>query len=319
MNFFYFKKPHKKGGENMPDNEIKEVTCHDKCYTKLNYCNDLVYTFGVNKGCRKQDEPLETTGGTQIGYAVNKAKLKDIKIVWSGEHDAFENLIITRNGEPVAEALIEGPNGTLCIESKEYFCDCDVINVISSAAGVQSHDDNSDIPGEWSPAGCITVSLWLEPKCTTKPHLEGDGIFEVYLSDLGTVTIPTTWSIVNMDVERINTIPSFVSWDGTKATLKSGVYKLDYAMTIETQTSTSLNFKGKLVIDGTDYPSSFSASHILAGSGGDVSLAQGVTLIVPHGQTMDIEVQAIVDVDSSTNGNADANLVIQRIANGLGL
>ena len=163
------------------------------------------------------------------------------------------------------------------------------------------------------------MTIWVEKACDVEPEPEGDGIFEAYLFNTGVVPIPDTWSVVNMTTERINTIPTYVTWDGSKATVKPGVYKVSYYTSIETKTSTSLNFRGKLVVDGADYPSSFSASHILAGSGGDVSLAQGVTLVVPYGQTMDVEVQAIVDVDSSTNGNADANLVIQRIANGLGL
>jgi len=316
-------------GEVMPETEVTPVheekpkhhDCgdHNDCHVDLNYCDTSNYLFGRIECLQHPFTPLRTAGNTYLGYAVNDGKAKYIKVVWKGETN--EILALTKNGRPVEFIHIDGKDhGTKCIPIKEKFCDCDVLNIIELPAGCRTIEDfEARKPGMFKPACEISVVVEYEKECDKKPNPEGDGVFEVYLSDLGTVTIPTSWAIVNMDTIRLNTIPSYVSWDGTKATLKSGVYKLDYAMTIETQTSTSLNFKGKFVVDGVDYPSSFSASHILAGQGGDVSLAQGVTLVVPEDQEMTVEVQAIVDVDSSTNGNADANLVIQRIANGVGL
>lgn len=299
-----------------------EEKCEGRCHHKVNLCNDVAYNFGRNECVEHPFIPLEVAGGSRLGVVLNEGKLTYIKIVWKGE--AQENLIITRNGEPIEFVSIdETDKGVKCIKLKEEVCDCDVINVIEAPQGcmVLSADDNDGPLGEFKPPCSISVIIEAEPDCDERFKREGDGLFEAYISDGTAVTIPTSWSTVVPDTVRVNTIPSYVSYDSSTGivTLKHGVYKVDYAMTIQTQTSTSLNFSGKLLVDGVDYPSSFSADHILAGQGGDVSLAQGVTVVVPRGQTVTIELQAETDVDSSYNGNADANIIIERVKNSIDL
>lgn len=312
--------------EVIENENTQENSCEDRCYNHLNFCNDLVYTFGINKGCRKQDEALETTGATQIGYAVNKGKLKDIKIVWSGEHDAFEQLIITRNGKQIASTVIEGPSGTLCVETSAYLCDCDVINVFSTAVGVEDEEGN-DMPGEWLPAGCITVSLWIEPKCKTKPHPEGDGIAEAFdTTGFTGVLTGDTWYTRTLDTERLNTIPGYVSFDDSTDSykLKAGIYKITYETGIEFDQSVAVDYYTKLEVnDGSgwvDYPNSSSADYCLAGSNGNVVASRTVTMKVDHDQELNIRISEMISKDTSIqSAGAGGSLVIERVANGLGL
>lgn len=290
---------------------VEQVEECGRCHTKVNLCNDSFLTFG-RSGCTygADEVAMLSVNETRAGYAVNDGRINEVKISWLGEADEVVAVLV--NGEEVASTHIAGVDGTECIEIKENVCDCDVITVVEVAGG----EDSKGIY-----ACDITALVVLELDCDHRFKREGDGVFEAYISDGTSVSIPTAWSTVAPDTVRLNTIPGYVSYDTVSgvATLKHGVYKIDYAMTIETQTSTALNFKGKLLVNGNDYPSSLSAAHILAGNGGDVSVAQGVTLVVPQGHTATVELEAITDVDSSYNGNADANIIIERIANSIDL
>jgi len=297
------------------DEPMSEESCGcgpqggDRC-EKPNYCNDLAYLFGDNRGCRAVDHPLQTVGGTGIGYAINKGTLKEVKINWAGKSEANEVITVQKNGCDIAWVKIEGKAGHKCVEVKEDFCDCDIINVVSRISG--SAPDKC--PEEWIPAGCITVALWYTPHCNVKPPKPG--IAEYYLSI--SAPLPTVWSTVNFDTLRVNTMPAEVAYAGGVITLmKPGVYKVDYSATLETYTSTSLNVRTRLSCDTgsgyVPYPSSESSNYILAGAGGTATNTQGVLIVVPHGGITNVIFEGQVDVDSSTNGTVDANIIIHKV------
>ena len=273
-------------------------------------CNTIVYTWGSNE-CRYEDDTIQMTGSAKnaVGYAVAKSGIiTSITATWDSTCGSYaEQLILQVNGQDVPEAsmgLVTGDIDHMCLyELKVPIRECDTINFISRKV-----DDSKC----WQQACNIEVTANMEVFCEIPPVINEAGIFEVYLSDVGAVPIPTVWSIVNMDTVRTNTIPMYVAWNGTEATLRPGVYRLDYNVGISTQTSTSLNLEAKITVDGSDYPSSHSGAYILAGAGGDESLSKGVTIVVDT--QVIVRVEAKTDVDSSTNAAADANFIIQRIA-----
>ena len=312
MNFFNFlTRPTGQIEEeaSMPITEkTMDVPCQEdgRCHHKRpNLCNDLALTFGAT-GFRKEGDFLKSTGNTIVGYAVDEALIREVKIAWGNELSVSETIGILVNGEVVEEIVLDETDGnSKCVRVHEYVCECDVIQVQSLEGKARACE--------------ITVSVWLEPKCYKHFKHEGDGLFEAYLAETGTIPIPTIFSPVSMGEIRVNTLPGYISYDGTEVTLEQGVYKVDYAIGITTQTSTALDFEAHLLVDGTDYPSSKSAQHILAGQGGDVSLAQGVTIVVPRGDTRTIVLEAKTSIDSSTSGTADANIIVERVANSIDL
>ena len=279
----------------------------------VNLCNESVLTWGSNL-CRKEGELLPMTGGAvnEAGYVIpDDSIIREASVSWKsdgcGKYN--EKLQLFADGQLLGEGEISSDMGV----DRVFLSDLSVPLAAGQGLTVKSVaiDDVC-----WEQACDIVVTVWVEKACDIEPEEEGDGIFEVYLSDVGNIPIPDVWSIVNMDQVRVNTMPSFVSWDGTRATLQAGVYKVDYNIGIETSTSTSLNFRGKLTVDGTDYPSSSTGAYILAGAGGSESLSQSVVVVVDDGDSLDVELLAKVDTDTSTNATADANMIIQRIANG---
>ena len=277
-----------------------------------NLCNESVLTWGSNL-CRREGDFISMTGGAinEAGYVIpDDSVVREASISWKqdgcGEYN--EKLQLLADGQVIGEAEVKSSDGV----DRVAFSDLDIQLIAGQGLTVKSVAIDDDTC--WEQACEIVVTVWVEKVCDVQPEDEGDGIFEVYLSDVGVVPIPDVWSIVNMDVIRVNTIPTAIAWDGTRATLQPGVYKVDYNLAIETKTSTSLNFRGKLVVDGVDYPTSGTGAYILAGAGGAESLSQSVVIVVEEETT--VEVQAKVDTDTSTNATADANLIIQRIADG---
>ena len=274
-------------------------------------CNTVVYTWGSNE-CRYENDTLQMTGSAKnaAGYAVAKSGIiTSITATWEASCGSYaEQLILQVNGQDVPGASIivaTGDSDHKCIyDLKVPVNECDTINFVSRRV----EDERC-----WQQGCNVTATANMEVFCEIPPVINEQGIFEVYLSDVGVVPIPTVWSIVNMDTVRTNTIPMYVAWNGTEATLSAGVYRLDYNVGIDTQTSTSLNLEAKFTVDGADYPSSHSGAYILAGAGGSESLSQGVTLTVADAPVV-VRVEAKTDVDSSTNAAADANFIIQRIS-----
>jgi len=281
--------------------------------TQFPWFNDsVVYTFGSNK-CRKENETLDMTGNAQnqSGYAVSKpGKITALTATWDSDlcGGYAEELVIQVNGQDtngVLDILSGGEDVThVCIYNLDIdLKPCDTVNIVSRQI-------NKDLC--WNQACNVAATITIENFCEMPPVEDETGIFEAYLSDVGVVAIPTVWSIVDYDQTRVNTIPMYVAWNGTEATLEAGTYRVDYNVGITTQTSTSLNLEAKLVVDGADYPASHSSAYILSGNGGSEALAKSVTLVV-DGVSV-VRVEAKTDVDSSTNASADANIIIQRIS-----
>ena len=277
-----------------------------------NLCNESVLTFGSNL-CRKENETLPMSGGAAngIGYVVpDKVIIREFSASWKqdscGKYN--EKIQIISDGQVLFEADITSDDGV----DRIYASGLSI--PVAAGQGITVKSIAIDKETCWEQTCELEVTVWVEKHCDVEPEEEGDGIFEVYLSDTGVIELPDVWSIVNMDIVRVNTIPTYVSWDGTKATIQPGIYKVDYNTSIETSTSTSLNFRGKLVVDGVDYVSSQSGSYIIAGMGGAVSLSKSVVLVVED--EIELTFQAKVDTDSSSNAAANANLIIQRIDKG---
>lgn len=311
--------------EVMDTQRVPEGECHsdDRCPSRErpNLCNDLVYTFGANTGCRAENEPLEGTGGTKIGYGINAGKLRDVKIVWSGSHPADEVIVVQKNGQDIAWVHIEGEEGVECAEVMERFCDCDVVNVVSKAAGVSGPE-----VGEWKPASCITVTLEIEPKCRVHFLPEGDGVAEA-IDTTGSTAVVTgaTWYTRTLDTERNNTLGGFATFIDSEDAyeLGFGVYKIWYESGIEFDQSVNVAYNVKLQenVDGAgwiDIPQSGNVDFILAGDEGNVSAGRMITYKVPHGSTAKIRIQEKITQDTSIqNATGGSGIVVERVANGI--
>jgi hypothetical protein len=300
-----------------------------------NLCNELVYTFGSNKGCRCAGRALETTGGTHIGYAVGEGTLKAIRIVWSGSNMANEELVVTKNGEEIASVVISGEEGKKCVCVCEPICGCDVINVVSEVPmpkcpdGEQcpDGDDEGDAP-EWHPAGCITVSLEIEPKCHFRFIPEGDGVAEA-IDTTGTTPVTTgaTWFTRTLDTERNNTLGMFATFiDAEDAyELKWGTYIISYQSGVMFDQSVNVSYRTKLQenVNGggwTDILQSTAYDFNLSGDDGNVAAGRTITYKVNKGDSVKIRIQEMITQDTSVqNATGGAGLVIERIANGITL
>jgi hypothetical protein len=287
-----------------PEKENKGVSMsyeNERC-ERPNYGNDLVYLFGTNKGCREENHSLETVGGTGIGYAINKGLLTDIKINWSGKCDASEVIVVQKNGQDIAWTLIEGKCGTKCVQIKEEFCDCDIINVVSRAQGVQ---DPTGEPGKWVPAGCITVALWytpynhIKPKCTT-------GVIEAINTDGAfNLAIPNVWTVKPLDTVRNNTIPAYASFSDTDDAiiLKTGVYAIEYGSQLEFYQSVNVVYSIQLEVDdGTGWvavPYSLASTYTL-GVSPVISTNRSITYAVPANSTYKFRIVERLSDDTAT-------------------
>jgi len=299
---------------------------HENCMKKPNLCNDLVYTFGSNKGCRAQNHPLETTGGTMLGYAVDTGTLRSVRVVWGGVCEADEVIVVTRNGEDIAWVKLEGESGTNCVELTEDFCGCDVINVVSRAGGVQG--TSGTVPGAWIPAGCLTVTVGYENKCDIELLPEGDGVAEA-IDTTGTtdVNVGATWFTRKLDTERNNTLGMFATFlDGDDAyQLKYGIYIIHYTSSITFDQSVNVAYKTKLQTSTNgggwiDYPQSGGVDFNLSGDDGNVEAGRTVTLKVAKGDTVKVRIQEMITQDTSIqNATGGAGMVIERVANGVKL
>jgi hypothetical protein len=314
-------------GDNMPEETtaIEPTTPIEDCgrcnRKKPNLCNDLVYTFGSKDGCREEGAALEGTGGTHVGYGINAGILREVKVVWEGHTEASEVIVVQRNGEDIAWVKIDGQSGVECCQVKEKFCDCDVINVVSRAAGA-----SADEVGEWLPAGCITVTTEIEPQCRTHFMPEGDGIAEAYdATNSVDVTNGNTWYTRTLDTERLNTMPAYANFDNADDAyeLKHGVYKIDFGAGIEFTQSINIAYTVKLQenVDGAgwvDIPAATNIDHNLSGDNGNVSATLGIAYYVPHGSTAKIRIQEMISQDTSIQAaDAGGKIVVQRIANGI--
>jgi len=291
-----------------------------ECHQKPNLCNDSILTFGRNSGCFAPGSPLLGTGQTKVGYAVNECVAKHLKVAWEGFYEAIETLTLTRNGEPVQFITIDGTDGSLCISINEKFCDCDVLNVVSVEADV-----NGD--KKFNPAGCITVSVWVEPKCRLKFHREGDGLIEAIDTTGATALISgNVWTTRDLDTERNNTLPGYMQFHASEncISLKHGVYKIDYQSGVLFKESINIEYATKLQesINGgawTDIAQSGSVDYAL-GVGGNVAAGRSLTYKVSRGDNVKIRIQEKISSDTSLQeGGSGAGIVIERVKNSIDL
>lgn len=303
-------------GDNMSRDHGNGCECH------ANLCNDLAYLFGRNDCVTHSGIPLKTVGDTIIGYAVNKGKLHEIKIVWKGNKDTRELLAITKDGEEIEWVMIEGESGTKCVTVDEKYCDCEVINVVEKALGTPPQGGEV---GEFNPPCAITVALWYTPECDIRVTPEGDGVAEA-VDTTGTtpVVAGATWYVRTLDFERNNTIPSFATFiDAEDAyELKWGMYIIAYQSGIDFDKSVNVRYDIKLQhnINGggwVDLPQSGAYDFNLSGDDGTVAAGRTITYRVNQGDTVKIRmIEKISDDTSLQNASGGAGIVIERIANG---
>jgi len=206
------------------------------------------------------------------------------------------------------------------MEIKEEFCECDILNVISFGKPV-------DVDKPISPAGCLTVSVWIEPKCKIQFHREGDGIIEAIDTSGNTdLTAPLTWVTRTLDSVRLNTLPAFMQFIDSEdcIELKNGIYKINYQSGVLFDQSVNIGYEVKLQesIDGgawVDIPQSGSVDYAL-GVGGNVDAGRTLTYEVVRGSKAKLRIQEKITADTSIqSGGAGAGIVIERIKNSIDL
>ena len=302
-------------GDNMSVENENGCECH------ANLCNDLAYLFGRNDCVTHPGIPLKTVGDTRIGYAVNKGKLTEIKIVWKGNRDTKEMLAVTKDGKEIEWVMIEGESGTKCVSVDEKYCDCDVINVVEKALGTPPQGE----VGEFNPPCAITVALWYTPTCDIHVSPEGDGIAEAIDTTFTTpVVTGGVWYVRTLDTERNNSMPSYATFiDAEDAyELKDGMYILSYQSGIIFTQSVNVSYIIRLQenVNGAgwvDVAQTGAIGFNLSGDDGNVTASRTVTYRVAVGSTAKLRIIEKITQDTSIqNATGGAGIVIERVANG---
>jgi len=121
---------------------------------------------------------------------------------------------------------------------------------------------------------------------------------------------------------RLNTIPTFVSWDGDKTfTVGEGVYRFDAHLFLNWDFSVNVRLDSVLEFDnGSGYAAisgSEDSTSILNGTVAAGSLRNAIFFEVPVGQTWNFQLWAAATSDTADYAYYGANFMIERIANGV--
>ena len=191
--------------------------------------------------------------------------------------------------------------------------------------GVIKNGEEPEV-GDFHPACAISVVVEYEQKCYRRFKPEQDGVAEaVDTTDTTAIVDPNLWYPKVLDYERMNTLPSFISFvAGVGFELRHGKYIIDYGSAVKFDKSVALRYDIKLQysddgITWVDYPYSEAGDAVLYGQGiSTVEASRTVTLEVPYQTTKQIRIVEMISDDSYVVSTGGAGyMVVERCDKGL--
>ena len=281
-----------------------------------NFCNDVIFNFGSDQ-CREEGDFLAVVGNThcKLGYANPKAvKIHSVGLTWCGAPKCgVEEFVLIINGQEyhIDGLLVSDGDekcGHLCVKDLSIWVpECSTIAVKGVAFEREPYD-----------ATCsVELSVWAEAMCEIGQDNDS-GVFEVY-TPLQVIPgdLPQLFTPINFQTLRLNTIPTYVSWNGSDTfTLESGVYRLEGHQFINWNYSVNIRIDQLIAVDDTTgylaIPGSEDTNSVLNGNVGSTTVRNAVFYEVPFGQTWTFQLWARATTDTATYADYGANFLIER-------
>jgi hypothetical protein len=133
--------------------------------------------------------------------------------------------------------------------------------------------------------------------------------------------VPNEWNTVNLDVERLNCIPSHakVDVDDDSITISGwGCWNIYYDFGARFYQSVNLRVDLRLVDNGNPVAGSEISTFIISGDNGALNLGTDICYKIPQGQqSSKLQIQVKVSADTSIQTEARGRIKVTRMENGL--